>query len=91
MRLCAASRPVNIVPDSKIVSPGFQVWISSRVTASRSTRRTDSPGSQLMSGHCSTSGGVCRAGPSPVSVKWVCRVAAQLGIIATGNDAAWVG
>ena len=34
---------------------------------------------------------VCSAGPEPSSTKWACRVAAQLGIIATGREAAWVG
>ena len=36
-------------------------------------------------------GGVCSAGPLPSSTKWAWRVAAQLGIIATGSEAAWVG
>ena len=36
-------------------------------------------------------GGVGNTGPLPSSSRWICRVAAQLGIMATGLDAACVG
>ena len=39
MRLCAASRPVSILPDSSNRSPGCHAATSSRVSASRLTRR----------------------------------------------------
>lgn len=44
------SRPVSILPDSRMVSPVFQVFTSSGVTVSRLTRRTPSPTSQEISG-----------------------------------------
>ena len=50
-----------------------------------------SPASQVTSGQSSRLGGANSAGPLPSSAKCRCRVAAQLGIIATGNPAAWVG
>ena len=38
MRLCAASRPVSILPFSGSVSPGFQLADLGRVSVFRSTR-----------------------------------------------------
>src|SRR3546814_5377532 len=43
------------------------------------------------SGHTSSEGGTSVAGPDPSRTKCTWRVAAQLGIIATGLDAACVG
>ena len=42
-------------------------------------------------GQASSDGGATVTGPSPVRVKWRWRVAAQLGIMAMGRLAAWVG
>ncbi|CSB10993.1 Uncharacterised protein [Vibrio cholerae] len=91
MRLWAASRPVSILPDSRTVSPVFHVWISSRVMLSRLTRRVFAPASQVICGQSSNLGGVNCAGPLPSSVKCTWRVAAQLGIMQTGLEAACVG
>ena len=91
MRLCAASRPVSIFPDSSSVSPGCHAAASSRVSVSRFTRFAVGAGAQCTSGHCARSGASRCAGPEPSSVKCAWRVAAQLGIIATGFDAACVG
>ena len=74
-----------------MVSPDFHCKTSSLVTESRLTRRTESPTSQVTSGQSSNLGGVNSAGPVPSNVKCTCRVAAQLGIIQTGFDAACVG
>ena len=41
--------------------------------------------------HTSRFGGVCREGPEPSNTKCAWRVAAQLGIIQIGRDAACVG
>jgi hypothetical protein len=38
MRLCAASRPVSILPDGSSVCPGFQAATCSGVRVSRFTR-----------------------------------------------------
>ena len=48
-------------------------------------------GVQRTAGQRARSGGSSFAAPEPSSVKWACRVAAQLGIIATGRLAACVG
>ena len=90
MRLCAASRPVSILPFSSSVSPGFQAFTSSRVSVSRLTRREPAPADQVTFGQCSSDGGSSSAGPDPSSTKCACRVAAQFGIIATGLEAACV-
>ncbi|MNR43153.1 hypothetical protein D3C85_1617510 [compost metagenome] len=55
------------------------------------TRRTLPPASRVISGQSLSFGGVSSAGPEPSSSKWTWRVAAQLGIITTGLEAAWVG
>ena len=51
----------------------------------------DEAASQVMSGHASSEGGSCSAGPLPSSTKCAWRVAAQFGISATGRLAACVG
>ncbi len=91
MRLCAASRPVSILPFSSSVSPGFQLATSARVSVSRLTRLEAPPAVQVTFGHCSSDGGSSTAGPLPSRTKCAWRVAAQFGIIATGFDAACVG
>ena len=48
-------------------------------------------GVQCTSGQADSGGGSQQAGPEPSSTKCACRVAAQLGIIATGLEAACVG
>ena len=89
-RICAASRPVSSFPVSSSTSPGFQVAASSRVTVSRFTRlAVDTSCSSF--GQLSKFGGSRNTGPEPSSTKCACRVAAQLGIIATGKLAACVG
>src|ERR1035438_4176380 len=90
MRLCAASRPVSSLPVSSSTSPGFQVAASSLVTVSRFTRRA--PETSCVSfGQSSRFGGSRYTGPDPSSTMCAWRVAAQLGIIATGRLAAWAG
>src|SRR5690606_41524640 len=69
----------------------FQVLTSSAVTVLRSTRRTLSPTSQVISGQSLISGASSCAGPEPSSTKCVWRVAAQFGMIAAGLLAACVG
>ncbi len=91
MRLCAASRPVRILPDSSSRSPGFHVATSAAVSVSRLTRVAVGDGVQRTSGQRERSGGASFAAPLPSSVKCAWRVAAQLGIMPTGIDAACVG
>ena len=67
MRLCAASRPVSILPLSSSRSPGFQLAISSRVTVSRLTRRASAaPASSRTSASRTRFGGSKLAGPDAV-------------------------
>ena len=91
MRLCAASRPVSILPDNNTVSPGLRLRTSSGVMVSRLTRVACAPPSKEICGQLAISGGVCSEGPEPSNTKWVWRVAAQFGIMQTGKEAAWVG
>ena len=92
MRLWAASRPVSIFPLSSKVSPGFQLATSALLKVSRFTRLLFcASGAQATSGQRSRLGGSRYTGPEPSSTKWAWRVAAQLGIMATGLLAAWVG
>ena len=91
MRLCAASRPVSILPDSSSVSPGFHVATSAggervEIDAPRGRR-----GVHCTRGQRERSGGSSFAAPEPSSVKCAWRVAAQFGIMPTGFDAACVG
>ena len=78
----------NIFPESKIVSPLFHSLISALDKSFTLTRLTFSPTSRVISGHWSSDGGVKTASPEPSKVKCAWRVAAQLGIITTGFDAA---
>ena len=91
MRLCAASRPVRILPLSSSVCPAFHVATSAFVSASTSTRVAASDGVQRTFGQRDRSGGSSLAAPLPSSVKCAWRVAAQLGIMPTGFDVACVG
>ena len=86
--LWAASRPVSILPDNNKVSPGCQVNTSVGVRASKFTFLAPALASHAMSGYSSRRGGVCKLGPVPLSTKCACLVAAQLGIMHTGNEAA---
>ena len=85
MRLCAASRPVSILPLSSSVSPGFQLATSSRVSVSRfdaPRRRRRRPVDLRPVGRATAAR--ASPGPLPSSTKCAWRVAAQFGIIATG-------
>ncbi len=91
-RLCAASRAVSRRPRSRSVSPTCHCATSA---ASRQSRSTTRPGLAVnaagMPSQVSVGGGSSRAGPEPSSSTVTKRVAAQLGISATGSVAAWHG
>jgi hypothetical protein len=71
--------------------PGFHCATSAGVSVSRFTRRDVGAGVQETSGHRRRSGGSSFADAGAVETKCACRVAAQLGISATGFDTACVG
>ncbi len=92
MRMCAASRPVSILPDNSSVWPGFQLATSAGVSVSRSTRLLVS----VLATHCTlgqlaSEGASSLATPEPSSTKCAWRVAAQFGMMAIGLLAACVG
>ena len=73
------------------MSPGFQAATSAGVSVSRLTRFASAAGAQVTLGQSSSEGGSSATAPEPSSTKCAWRVAAQLGIIAIGLLAAWVG